>query len=256
MIPLLRSTHPSFPPLASALVEPNGLLAAGGQLDPEWILTAYRRGIFPWYSEGDPILWWSPDPRMVLRPEAIHIRRSLAKKLRNAEYEVRCDTAFGETVAACAAPRDQDGGTWIVPEMQAAYLALHELGWAHSVETWIDGTLAGGLYGVAIGRVFYGESMFARRTDASKIALAHLARDLERRKFAAIDCQMVTTHLASMGASPMPRSKFELMLAASIDDAATPERWAANRMHDIDWNERHCRTWDEIHDKPQAGELK
>ena len=235
MIPLLRGIRPSFPPLASALVEPNGLLAAGGKLDPDWLLAAYRRGIFPWYSEGDPILWWSPDPRMVLRPASIRIRRSLAKRLRNAEYEVRCDTAFAATLAACAAPRDAEGGTWIVPEIQAAYWKLHELGWAHSVETWMDGELAGGLYGVAVDRVFYGESMFARRTDASKIALAHLARDLERRNFAVIDCQMVTAHLASMGAAPIPREEFEAILATHIDTDARGERWQADRMRDLDW---------------------
>ncbi len=235
MIPLLRGIRPSFPPIASALAEPNGLLAAGGRLAPEWLLAAYRRGIFPWYSEGDPILWWSPDPRMVLRPSEIRIRRSLAKRLRNAAYEIRCDTAFAATLKACAAPRDAEGGTWIVPQMQAAYMKLHELGWAHSIETWMEDRLVGGLYGVAIGRVFYGESMFAQRTDASKIALAHLARDLERRNFAAIDCQMETAHLASMGAKPIPRQDFEALLAAHIDDAAQGERWEPDRMCNLAW---------------------
>lgn len=237
MIPLLISLHPSFPPLTAALSEPNGLLAAGGKLNPEWLLTAYRRGIFPWYSPGDPILWWSPDPRMVLLPAEIRIHRSLAKRLRNANYEIRCDTAFADTIAACAAPRNDEHGTWIVPEIQQAYLQLHELGWAHSVETWMDDELAGGLYGVAIGHVFYGESMFSRRTDASKIALAHLARDLDRRNFALIDCQMVTTHLISMGARATPRDEFAALLAAHTGHGASRGRWAPGRMSDLNWSE-------------------
>ncbi|MBL8490702.1 MAG: leucyl/phenylalanyl-tRNA--protein transferase, partial [Rhodocyclaceae bacterium] len=172
MIPWLPRAH-VFPPLDEALAEPNGLLAAGGDLAPARLLAAYRRGIFPWYSAGDPILWWSPDPRMVLVPGELRISRSFARTLRNQSYEVRLDTAFGECVAACATmPRDGQHGTWITSEMQIAYGRLHELGHAHSVETWVDGNLAGGLYGIAIGRAFYGESMFSRRRDASKIALA------------------------------------------------------------------------------------
>ncbi len=204
-----------FPRLDTALAEPNGLLAAGGDLSPQRMIAAYRHGIFPWYSAGEPILWWSPDPRMVLFPEELSISRSLAKTLRNARYEVRLDTAFGDVVKACAGkPRAGQSGTWITPEMLAAYRELHLLGYAHSVETWIGDTLAGGLYGVAIGRAFYGESMFSHARDASKIALAHLCAHLKRRGFGIIDCQMETRHLASLGARPIPRRDF----AARLDD--------------------------------------
>jgi leucyl/phenylalanyl-tRNA--protein transferase len=204
-----------FPALGKALAEPNGLLAAGGDLSPRRILAAYRRGIFPWFSRGEPILWWSPDPRMVLLPDELKISRSLAKTLRNANYEVRLNTAFDDVIHACASkPRDGQPGTWITREMQQAYRELHRLGHAHSVETWIDGELAGGLYGIAIGQAFYGESMFAHARDASKIALAHLCAYLKQRGFGIIDCQMETSHLASLGARPIPRSDF----AARLDE--------------------------------------
>ena len=228
MIPWLPAA-PEFPPLEAALAEPNGLLAAGGDLTPARLVSAYAKGIFPWYSRGEPILWWSPDPRMVLFPDEIRIARSLAKSLRHKDYEVRLDTAFGAVVAACAgAPRAGQGGTWISAEMQAAYRRLHELGFAHSVETWIDGELAGGLYGVAIGRAFYGESMFARATDASKIALAHLGVQLRRLGFGIIDCQMETAHLASLGARPIPRREFRTLLDRLVVADATPGRWPAD----------------------------
>jgi leucyl/phenylalanyl-tRNA--protein transferase len=204
-----------FPPPEQALTEPNGLLAAGGDLSPRRLLAAYRRGIFPWYSAGEPILWWSPDPRMVLFPDELKVSRSLAKTLRNANYEVRLDTVFGDVVRACAGkPRDGQSGTWISREMQVAYGDLHLLGYAHSVETWIDGKLAGGLYGVALGRAFYGESMFSDARDASKIALAHLCAHLKQRGFGIIDCQMETRHLASLGARPISRRDF----AARLDE--------------------------------------
>ena len=209
MIPCLNPEHlPAFPPAHKALRDPNGLLAAGGRLDPEWILCAYRQGIFPWFSEGDPILWWSPDPRMVVSPGQERITPSLRKTLRRGAYEVRCDTAFAEVMRACAAPRSYADGTWIVEDIIAAYCALHEQGWAHCIETWMDGKLVGGLYGVAIGRAFFGESMFHRATDASKIAFAHLARLLAREGFAIMDCQMSTGHLASLGGFDMPRSEY------------------------------------------------
>jgi len=215
-----------FPPVETALVEPNGLLAAGGDLSPQRLVAAYTRGIFPWFSAGEPILWWSPDPRMVLMPEEIRIGRALAKVLRNKRYEVRLDTAFAAVAAACAtAPREGQAGTWITAEMQAAYRRLHELGVAHSVETWIDGKLAGGLYGVAIGRAFYGESMFSRATDASKIALAHLCVHLRRRGFGIIDCQMETAHLASLGARTIPRRDFVARLAELTAAGDAPGRW-------------------------------
>ncbi|MBL8488388.1 MAG: leucyl/phenylalanyl-tRNA--protein transferase [Rhodocyclaceae bacterium] len=224
---------PLFPPVERAIASPNGLLAAGGDLSPERLLAAYRLGIFPWFSPGDPILWWSPDPRMVLFPAEIRITRSLARTLRNRPYEVRLDTAFAEVVAACAAtPREGQGGTWITAEMQSAYLRLHRLGHAHSVETWIDGALAGGLYGVAVGRAFYGESMFSRRSDASKIALAHLCRHLERSGFGIIDCQMETAHLTSLGARPISRREFSARLAALTAAGPPPGPWPAEAVAD------------------------
>jgi leucyl/phenylalanyl-tRNA--protein transferase len=208
MIPWLGNTD-SFPPLEFALREPNGLLCAGGDLTPQRIVQAYINGIFPWYSPGEPLLWWSPDPRMVLFPGEFRISHSLRKTLRKADYQVFLDTHFEAVIQACArtSRRDQTG-TWITPEIQAAYLRLHKLGYAHSVETWIDGELAGGLYGIAIGKMFYGESMFAHITDASKIAIAHLVRFLDEQGFGMIDCQMNTPHLASLGAREIPRDEF------------------------------------------------
>ena len=216
MIPWLTGNAP-FPPVERALRSPNGLLAAGGDLSAPRLLEAYRHGIFPWFNPGEPALWWSPDPRMMLIPGEFKISRSLAKVLRNAAYEVRCDTVFEQVMRNCAAPRGEQSGTWINEDMIAAYCALHELGYAHSVETWIDGHLAGGLYGVSIGRMFYGESMFSHAANASKIALAHLARQLERWQFKMIDCQMNTPHLASLGAREIPRSEFIARLQELIN---------------------------------------
>jgi leucyl/phenylalanyl-tRNA--protein transferase len=231
MIPWLPP-EPAFPPVERALTEPNGLLAAGGDLTPERILAAYRLGIFPWYSAGEPILWWCPDPRMVLFPAELKISRSLAKVLRNKPYAVTLDTVFASVVGACAGtPREGQNGTWITAEMQAAYGRLHELGYAHSVEVWMDGKLAGGLYGMALGRAFYGESMFSWRTDASKIALAHLCMHLQRQGFGIIDCQMETTHLASLGARPIPRSEFVALLRR-LAMADFPGKWAADAVRD------------------------
>ncbi|MCX7893637.1 MAG: leucyl/phenylalanyl-tRNA--protein transferase [Burkholderiales bacterium] len=224
MIPWLERETP-FPPLESALKHPNGLLAAGGDLAPKRLLEAYRQGIFPWYSEGEPILWWSPDPRTVLFPEALRVSRSLAKVLRNRDYEVRLDTSFRAVLEGCAAPRRGQPGTWITADMRAAYLRLHALGYAHSAETWIGGELAGGLYGVAIGRVFFGESMFTRVRDASKIAFVHLVRFLADRGFALIDCQMHTAHLESLGACPIPRAAFARRVAELVDYGEPPGRW-------------------------------
>lgn len=227
MLPWLTAAH-EFPPLATALSEPNGLLAVGGDLAPERLLAAYRRGIFPWYSPGEPILWWSPDPRMVLFPAEFKVSRSLGRTLRRGGYEVRLDTAFAQVIAACAqTPRRGQHGTWIVPEMQAAYRRLHELGLAHSVETWVDGELVGGLYGIALGRMFYGESMFSWRSDASKIAVAHLARYLERLGFGMVDCQMHTAHLASLGAREIPRDDFIARLDALVAAGSAPGPWPA-----------------------------
>ncbi len=218
MIPFLHPNEP-FPPLQQALQYPNGLLAAGGDLSPAHMLDAYRHGIFPWFSEGEPILWWSPDPRMILIPDEFKISNSLRKTLRNGRYEVRIDSAFEQVMRACAAPREGASGTWILEEMIAAYCALHRMGYAHSVETWLDGELVGGLYGMALGRMFYGESMFSYRTDASKIALAHLSMQLAKWNFGMIDCQMHTPHLASLGAREIPRSEFIARLEVLIDYA-------------------------------------
>ena len=227
MIPWLDE-EPVFPPLDTALAEPNGLLAAGGDLDPQRLLAAYGRGIFPWYSAGEPILWWSPDPRMVLFPDELKVSRSFAKTLRNADYEVRLDTAFDEVIHACAVmPREGQAGTWISAEMQQAYRALHRLGYAHSAETWIDGKLAGGLYGIALGQAFYGESMFSHARDASKIALAHLCAHIKRRGFGIIDCQMETAHLASLGARPIPRRDFAARLDRLCLRGDAPGQWPA-----------------------------
>ena len=223
MIPWLDRNAP-FPPLSHALAEPNGLLAAGGDLTAERLIDAYRHGIFPWYSDDQPLLWWSPDPRMVLAPGEVKISRSLGKRLHKHDFEVRVDTQFGTVMRACAAPRDGQPGSWITDDMVAAYTDLHRRGLAHSVETWIDGKLAGGLYGVALGRMFYGESMFTRATDASKIALAHLAKQLARWQFGLIDCQMQTAHLASLGAREMPRAEFVRQLKVLVN-CESPPSW-------------------------------
>lgn len=207
MIALLLNDAP-FPPVEQAMKKPNGLLAAGGDLSAKRLLDAYRHGIFPWFNAGEPILWWSPDPRMVLIPDEFRISRSLRKTLSNANYKIRTDHAFEQVMRACATPRAGQSGTWIHQVMITAYTELHRLGVAHSVETWIGNELAGGLYGVSIGRMFYGESMFSRRPNASKIALAHLCAQLQRWGYGMIDCQMYTPHLASLGAREIPRTEF------------------------------------------------
>ena len=224
MIPWLGD-HPAFPPLSRALREPNGLLAAGGALTPEWLLTAYRRGIFPWFNDGEPILWWSPSPRMVVFPDEVRITRSLRKTLRKGDYEVRLDHDFAAVIRACAAPREPGGRTWITPDIQSAYIRMHQLGYAHSVETYIDGELAGGLYGMALGQAFFGESMFSRRTDASKIAFAHLTRFLEQRNFRVLDCQMTTQHLTSLGGREIARERFAALLDTFAGVDLPPARW-------------------------------
>ncbi|WP_296752471.1 leucyl/phenylalanyl-tRNA--protein transferase [Thiobacillus sp.] len=214
-----------FPAVETALADPNGLLAMGGDLSVERLLDAYRHGIFPWFNPGEPILWWSPDPRMVLVPDEIRVARSLAKRVRNAGFEVRADTSFGDMMRACAAPRAGASGTWISPAMVAAYTRLFDAGYAHSVETWRDGRLVGGLYGVAIGRMFYGESMFSREPDASKVALVRLAQQLRRWEFGLIDCQMETPHLASLGARTLPRTAFTARLAELVNLPHRPGPW-------------------------------
>lgn len=228
MLPWLDDETP-FPPLETALRDPNGLLAAGGELTPERLLDAYRQGIFPWFSTGDPVLWWSPDPRMVLVPNEFKLSRSLLKRLRRHEFSVSTDTAFRAVMSACAeTPRDGQNGTWIVEDIIDAYSALHELGFAHSVECWRadeNGTrrLVGGLYGVCLGRMFYGESMFSHVTDASKAAFAHLVRWLQHNAVELVDCQMKTSHLASLGAREIPRADFSRRLRQLVDRA--PFAW-------------------------------
>lgn len=207
MIPWLGSED-RFPPVERALVDPNGLLAAGGDLSAGRLLDAYVHGIFPWFSEGDPVLWWSPDPRMVLVPSDLRVSRSLRKVIASGRYRVTMDAAFDAVVTACAAPRPDQEGTWITDDVAMAYGHLARLGFAHSIEAWDAQGLAGGLYGVSIGRMFYGESMFARRRDASKVAFVHVVRQLERWGVPLIDCQMATAHLASLGAREIPRAVF------------------------------------------------
>lgn len=226
VIPLL-GPHDPFPPVSKALRSPNGLLCAGADLSPERLLDAYSKGIFPWFSEGDPILWWSPHPRMVLFPAELKVSRSLRKAVAKGIFETRFDTAFADVMRACAEPRDGQAGTWIVPEMVAAYTRLHELGFAHSVESWRDGRLAGGLYGILLGRVFFGESMFSRETDASKVALVKLVARLEALGVGLVDCQQATRHLASLGAREIPRREFAQRLAESIQYPPTGGRWPA-----------------------------
>jgi len=224
-----------FPDISEALDENSeapGLLAVGADLSPARLLQAYRRGIFPWFSEGQPVLWWSTDPRMVLFTERFAVSDSLRKKLKQVHksvrgggrWEVRFDSAFEQVMRACAAPRKDGAGTWISEEIIAGYTGLHRQGYAHSSEVWLDGELVGGAYGVCIGRMFYGESMFARVTDASKIALAYLVHFLQRHDVALIDCQQETAHLASLGAHPIPRSEFIAHLKRAIDESPI-ERW-------------------------------
>jgi leucyl/phenylalanyl-tRNA--protein transferase len=231
VIPWL-SAHEPFPALERALIEPNGLLAAGGALDPPSLVMAYRAGIFPWSSEGEPLLWWSPDPRMVLFVDEFHVSRSLRRRLRERRFEIRVDTACAEVIRACAAPRDDQGGTWITSGMFQAYCDLHRRGYVHSVEAWRDGALVGGLYGVALGRVFFGESMFARDTDASKVALAHLVGLLREQGVPLIDCQQETSHLASFGARPIPRARFAALLAELVHSNDPPGGWRQGLLSD------------------------
>ena len=227
MIPWL-DRHAPFPPLESALADPNGLLAAGADLSPPRLIAAYRHGIYPWYSEGQPLLWWSPDPRMVLFVDEFKRSRSLAKRMRRGEFDVRIDTAFDAVIDACAAvPRPGQRGTWITHDMIAAYRRMHALGYAHSVEAWRAGELVGGLYGLALGKVFFGESMFARASDASKVCLAALVALMQQRDVTLIDCQQETEHLASMGARAIPRRVFARKLADLIHSNAAPAGWKA-----------------------------
>lgn len=221
---LLSSDPLAFPP--AELASPEGLLAVGGDLRSERLVAAYRRGIFPWYNRGQPILWWSPDPRAVLYPDKLRVSRSLRKTINKGEFRVTMDEAFADVIGACAhTKRGGSGGTWITPEMNAAYRRLHEEGLAHSVEAWMDDELAGGLYGVSLGRAFFGESMFTHRTDASKVAFVYLVRQLERWQFAFVDCQLSSNHLFSLGAEEIPRSLFLEQLGAALHSPDRRGRW-------------------------------
>jgi leucyl/phenylalanyl-tRNA--protein transferase len=215
----------AFPAVADALREPDGLLAAGGDLSSERLLCAYRRGIFPWYDDGQPLLWWSPDPRCVFLPGDLHLSRRLRRSLRQSTSEVRFNTDFAGVIRACAAPRGPQAGTWITTEMMLAYEQLHREGWAHSVEIWQDGSLAGGLYGLAIGRAFFGESMFSAVEGASKIALLAISRVMDAGDLGVLDCQLVSSHLRSLGAQIIPREAF----VATLDRLCNPpdafENW-------------------------------
>jgi leucyl/phenylalanyl-tRNA--protein transferase len=220
MIPWLKPGDPpdAFPPVERALEDPDGLLCAGGDLSAARLLAAYRRGIFPWYSQGQPILWWSPDPRAVLFPVEFKVSRSLAKTLRNRGYATTFDHAFGDVMQCCGDAGLRPEGTWISPEMRSAYGGLHASGHAHSVETWLDGRLVGGLYGVALGRVFFGESMFSVERDASKVALHALVQALLARNVEMVDCQVASDHLYSLGARDVPRREFVARLDRCITD--------------------------------------
>jgi leucyl/phenylalanyl-tRNA--protein transferase len=213
---LQRDSH-QFPPLSKALREPNGLLAAGGDLSPERLIAAYRHGCFPWFQDAQPILWWSPDPRTVVLPDELHVSRSMAKLLRQQAYRVTFDQAFAEVIAACAAPRSYANETWISAQMQSAYLALHQRGIAHSVEVWRGNELVGGLYGLAMGQLFFGESMFSRADNASKFGFITLVNHLKVWGFVLIDCQMPTEHLYSLGARSISREEFSGYLSAHLD---------------------------------------
>jgi leucyl/phenylalanyl-tRNA---protein transferase len=226
-IPWLNTTNTIFPSPSLALDEPNGLLAVGGDLSPERILAAYRQGIFPWFNPEDPILWWSPSPRTVIFPNQLHISKSLRKVIRNGTYSVSFDHCFSDVMRACAAPRSDDGGTWISEDIIAGYSALHKQGFAHSVEVWEGETLVGGLYGMALGRIFFGESMFSRADNASKVGFAHLVQQLIAWDFQLIDCQVANDHLFSLGAVEIPREEFQQILLNFVHVAPHyPANWS------------------------------
>lgn len=220
-----RNPHQPFPPVHLAMRDPNGLLAIGGDLSPTRLMRAYRQGIFPWYNPDEPVLWWCPDPRTVLLPSAMHVSHSLDKTLRRAAYAVTFDRAFQTVLAECSATREKSRGTWLGDDMRYAYCELFKRGDAHSVEVWRDQTLIGGLYGVTVGRVFFGESMFSRATDASKIALYWLCQQLQRWGFEMIDCQVSSAHLLSLGATEVPRQIFLKQLALAVDAPPPSHLW-------------------------------
>ncbi len=215
-----------FPDVSLALEEPDGLLAVGGNLSAKTLFNAYRHGIFPWYSDGQPILWWSPNPRAVIFPERLRISRSLRKRLRQQRFEVTLDHAFDKVIQECATTRNDGLGTWITAQMQHAYIEMHRLGHAHSVEAWRDGKLVGGLYGIAIGQVFFGESMFSRESDASKVAFFHLVAQLKKWQFSLVDCQVGSSHMSSLGAEEIARTTFIKHIESACNRRSqAPEQW-------------------------------
>lgn len=225
MIPWLDEKQISFPPVETALQEPNGLLAAGGNLFPQTLLQAYRLGIFPWYADPDPILWWSPEPRCVLSPGDVHISKSMQKLIRHHPFSVTCDTAFKDVMTACSQPRDYTDETWITDDMLQAYCDLHDLGHAHSIEVWQDKELVGGIYGIAIGAAFFGESMFSRVSNSSKVAFISLCQSLERAGFTLIDCQVESPHLKTLGAYNITRQDFQQRLKDAINTPLQHQPW-------------------------------
>lgn len=227
MLPWLDEDHPIFPCIDTALDEPDGLLAAGGNLLPHTLINAYSRGIFPWYSEPDPILWWSPNPRCILKPEEVHISKSMKKCLRQNTYTVTWDTAFTDVMVACAQPRDYTDDTWITQDMLSAYTQLHQQGIAHSIEVWLNNELVGGLYGIAIGSAFFGESMFSLAINSSKFAFIHLCQQLAACGFTLIDCQVESDHLLSLGAYTVDRSVFSNQLKHAVVTQVDSAPWSS-----------------------------
>ena len=225
-IPWIGPDEP-FPPLHNAMEQPNGLLAAGGDLSSRRILDAYKKGIFPWYSKNQPILWWSPNPRLILYPDRIRISKSLRKSMKRS-YQITMDQSFSEVIVRCQAPRKEESETWITNELLESFNNLHELGYAHSVEVWLDSKLIGGLYGLAIGKAFFGESMFSSASNASKIALVALANKLSLWNYGVIDCQISSKHLMSMGAEEISRQKFALLLATLVNYPVENRTWKSN----------------------------
>jgi len=225
---------PVFPCTSRALADPNGLLAAGGSLDADWLLAAYSEGIFPWYEQGQPVLWWAPDPRLVLEPGRVVVSRSLRKLIRKQIYRISFDTAFMSVIEACQNSGGREHATWITSEMKAAYVNLHKLGHAHSIEVWHDESLVGGLYGLALGKAFFGESMFSAQPNASKLALVALSRQLEARGYGLIDCQVHSDHLVSMGAEALSRRDFEETLTALLSREEQPGPWRTSPNNPIE----------------------
>jgi len=225
-----------FPVTSKALESPNGLLAWGGDLHPQRLLNAYRKGIFPWYSEGQPVLWWCPAPRCVILPHKVYLSKRTRRRYNSGQYRLSADCTFAEVVKACAEPRSYNDGTWITPDMQEAYCLLHELGHAHSFEVWRDDQLIGGIYGLAIGSMFFGESMFSRQTDASKIALVALCRQLDTWGYGMLDCQVGNPHLFNMGAGEISRKTFENALIQLTEQDREPGSWARRVEFETRWD--------------------